>query len=242
MARGTSMPGALVLGIGIAVAGWFVGDGFVKGRAADRYVTVKGVSERDVQADVALWPLRFVATNDDLRQAQATVKQSHQHALAFLERHGIDPAAAEIQRLEVNDLLANPYRSGSTQSRYIITETLMVRTEDTGTIEKASQAVGELVDAGVVLSSTGGRASGPTFLFTGLSELKPQMIAEATAQARRAAEQFAKDSGSEIGTIRRANQGVFVILARDRAPGIMEGSQLQKTVRVVSTIEYYLKD
>ena len=236
------MRGALLLGIGIAVAGWFVGDGFVKGRAADRFVTVKGVSERDVQADVALWPLGFVSTHDDLKQAQTKIKQSHQHVLAFLERHGIDPAAAEIQRLEVNDLLANPYRSGSTQSRYIITETLMVRTEDTETIEKASQAVGELVDAGVVLSSAGGPASGPTFLFTGLNELKPEMIAEATAEARRAAEQFAKDSGSEIGTIRRANQGVFVILARDRAPGIMEGNQLQKTVRVVSTIEYYLKD
>jgi hypothetical protein len=183
-----------------------------------------------------------VSTNDDLKEAQAAIKKSHQHVLTFLERHGIDPAAAEIQRLEVNDLLANPYRSGSTQSRYIITETLMVRSEDTGTIEKASQAVGELVDAGVILSASGGPATGPTFLFTGLNELKPEMIAEATAEARRAAEQFAKDSGSEIGTIRRANQGVFVILARDRAPGIMEGSQLQKTVRVVSTIEYYLRD
>jgi hypothetical protein len=236
------MRGAIFLAIGIAVAGWFVGDGFVKGRAADRFVTVKGVAERDVQADVALWPLRFVATNDDLRQAQATIKQSHQHVLAFLEKHGIDPAAAEVQRLEVNDLLANPYRSGSTQSRYIITETLMVRTEDTGTIEKASQAVGELVDAGVVLSSTGGPTSGPTFLFTGLNELKPVMIAEATAEARRAAERFANDSGSEIGPIRHANQGVFVILARDRAPGIMEESQMQKTVRVVSTIDYFLED
>lgn len=236
------MPAAIVLAIGIAAAGWFVGDGFVKGRATDRFVTVKGVSERDVQADVALWPLRFVSTSDDLREAQAAIKQSHQHVLAFLERHGIDPAAAEIRHLEVNDLLANPYRSGSTQSRYIITETLMVRTEDTGTIARASQAVGELVDAGVVLSSTGGPASGPTFLFTRLNELKPVMIAEATAEARRAAEQFAKDSGSEIGDIRRASQGVFVILARDRAPGIMEESQPQKTVRVVSTVDYYLKD
>ncbi len=242
MTKDASMAGAIVLAIGIAGAGWFVGQGFVKGKAADRFVTVKGVAERDVQADVALWPLRFVSTNDDLGKARSAIKQSHEYVLAFLERHGIDPAAAEIRRLEVNDLLANPYRSGSTQSRYIITETLMVRTEDTATIEKASQAVGELVDAGVVLSSNNGRAGGPTFLFTGLNELKPAMIAEATAEARRAAEQFAKDSGSGIGSIRRANQGVFVILARDRAPGVMEGSQRRKTVRVVSTIEYYLKD
>lgn len=234
------MRGSIVLAIGIAVAGWFAGNGFVRGRAADRYVTVKGVSERDVEADVALWPIRFVATDDDLGQAQGRIKKDHQQVLSFLERHGIDPSSAEVQRLEVNDLLANPYRSGSTQSRYIITETLMVRTEDTKTIQKASQAVGELVDAGVVLSSGGGPASGPSFLFTRLNALKPEMIAEATAEARRGAEQFAKDSGSAIGTIRRANQGVFVILARDRAPGIAEESQLRKTVRVVSTVEYFL--
>ncbi len=236
------MRGAFLLAVGIAVAGWFVGDGFVKGRSADRFVTVKGVSERDVQADVALWPIRFVATDDDLGKAQAARKESHRHVLSFLEKQGIDPAAAEIRKLEVNDLLANPYRSGPTQSRYILTETLMVRTEDTGTIDKASQAVGELVDLGVVLSSTGGPSTGPTFLFTRLNDLKPEMIAEATAEARRAAEQFAKDSGSGIGSIRRANQGVFVIRARDRAPGITEQGQLRKTVRVVSTIEYYLKD
>ena len=236
------MRGTFLLALGIAIAGWFVGEGFFKGRAADRFVTVKGVSERDVTSDVALWPLRFVSTNDDLKQAQAAIKQSHQQVLTFLERHGIDAKAAEVQKLEVNDLLANPYRSGPAQSRYIITETLMVRTDEPETVQKASQAVGELVDEGVVLSSTGGPAIGPTFLFTRLSELKPEMIAEATAEARRAAEQFAKDSGSEIGAIRRANQGVFVILARDRAPGIMEGSQLHKTVRVVATIEYYLKD
>ena len=83
---------------------------------------------------------------------------------------------------------------------------------------------------------------GPTYLFTGLSPLKPEMIAEATAEARRAAEQFAEDSGSTIGKIRQANQGVFVILARDRAMGVSEESQVNKTVRVVSTVEYYLKD
>ena len=123
------MRGTFLLALGIAVAGWFVGDGFFKGRAADRFVTVKGVSERDVTANVALWPLRFVSTSDDLKEAQAAIKQSHQQALAFLERHGIDSSAAEVQKLEVNDLLTNPYRSGPTQSRYIITETLMVRTD-----------------------------------------------------------------------------------------------------------------
>jgi len=234
--------GALLLAVGIALAGWFVGHGFLKGRAADRFVTVKGVAERDVKADLALWPLRFVATNDDLAQAQARVRLSHDECLSFLGKQGIDPASIEVQRLDVTDLLANPYRSGPIESRYIISETLMVRTNTPDSVAKASQAIGELVEAGVVLSSEGGMESGPTYLFTGLNTLKPEMIAEATAQARRAAEQFARDSGSQIGRIRQANQGVFEILPRDRAPGFSETGQLFKTVRVVSTVDYYLKD
>ena len=242
MKNGTSLRSAALIALAIALGGWFVGHGFLQGRAADRFVTVKGVSERDVKADVALWPVRFVSTDDDLSKAQDTIKRSKQAVLAFLDKHGIDPAAAVVQKLEVNDLLANPYRSGPTQSRYIITQTLMVRTDNPDLVQKASQDLGELVDAGVVLSSTGGPDTSPTYLFTRLSELKPEMIADATAKARRAAQQFAADSGSRIGRIRRANQGVFVIRPRDRAPGVMEGTQLHKTVRVVSTIEYYLED
>ncbi len=241
MKNGTALGSALLVGLGVALAGWFVGGGFVKGKAADRYVTVKGVSERDVKANLALWPLRFVSTDNNLERAQAKIRKSQEQVLGFLQKQGIDPAQAEVRQLEVNDLLANPYRSGPVESRYIISETVMVRSTDPPMIEKASQAIGELVELGVVLSSSGGRDSGPTFMFTRLSDLKPEMIAEATEKARNAAEQFAKDSGSRTGAIRRANQGVFQILPRDRAPGISEGSQIDKTLRVVSTIQYYLK-
>ncbi len=233
---------ALILALGLSFAGWAVGKGFYQGRRADRYVTVKGLSERDVTANLALWPLSFVSTDNDLGRAQDGIEQSHQVIMRFLREHGIDSMQVELQGLVVNDLLANPYRSGPTESRFIIAQTLMVRSEDPATIQAASQDVGDLVEAGVVLSSDRGPGAGPTFLFTRLNDLKPAMIAEATANAREAAEQFAQDSGSRLGTIRQANQGVFVILARDRAPGIMESNQLHKTVRVVSTIEYYLTD
>jgi hypothetical protein len=119
----------------------------------------------------------------------------------------------------------------------------MVRSTDPETVAAASRAVGELVDGGVVLSSQGMYGAGtPTYLFTKVNDFKPDMIAEATAEARRAAEQFAEDSGSAIGKIQSANQGVFVILPRDRAMGASEESQLHKTLRVVSTIDYSLKD
>lgn len=233
---------ALVVAVGIALAGWFVGQGFVSGRTADRYVTVKGVAEREVQADVALWPIRFVATDDDLSIAQQTIEASRRNVLGFLERHGIDPATAEVQALEVNDRLANAYGDGRLPSRYTISQSLMVRSADPQRVAGASQQVSELVDAGVVLTMSQGPYSGPTYLYTRLNDIKPAMIAEATANARAAAAQFAEDSSSRLGHIRRANQGVFVILPRDQAPGIDEGSQLAKTVRVVTTVEYLLQD
>ena len=240
MKNGFSILAALLVAIGLTASGWFVGNGFMRGRAADRFVTVKGVSERDVKADIALWPLRFVATDDDLGQAQKKIESSNKVIVQFLEKCGIEASRAELQALEVTDILANPYRSGPTTSRFIISQTLMVRSEDPELIRAASQKVGELVDAGVVLSSSHGPSSGPTYLYTRLSDIKPDMIAEATANARKAADQFALDSGSKISGIRRAHQGLFVIKPRDQAPGIMETSQVNKTVRVVSTIEYYI--
>jgi hypothetical protein len=236
------LPPAIIIAVGIAAAGWFVGHGFIKARSTDRYVTVKGVAECEVQANVALWPLRFVATSDNLAEAQNMIKKSSAAVFSFLRHGGIDSASTEVQKIEVTDVVANPYRSGTTQSRYIIAQTIMVRTNQIEKVVRASQSVGGLVDAGVVLSSVGGPESGPTYLFTELNTLKPNMIAEATASARKAAEQFAKDSGSKLGEILRASQGVFEILPRDRAPGVFEGTQLNKTLRVVTTVEYSLED
>jgi uncharacterized protein len=118
----------------------------------------------------------------------------------------------------------------------------MVRSGNPQVVMAASQRVSELVGTGVVLSSSGEYGiGGPTFIFTRLNQLKPSMVKEATANARAAAEQFAADSRTGLGGIRQANQGVFVILPRDQAPGVSEGAQLQKIVRVVSTIQYFLQ-
>jgi hypothetical protein len=234
---------AVLLAIGLGVGGWFIGHGFVEARSADRYVTVKGVAEREVKADLALWPLRLNVGDNDLARAQARVARNTAQVMAFLDRHAIDTAQAELQGVRVTDLYARAYGGDAGPNRFIITQTVMVRSTDPDKIFAASQNVGDLVNAGVVLSSgEEWGPGGPTFLFTGLNELKPEMIAEATASARAAAQKFAEDASSEIRGIRRANQGMFVILPRDQAPGVQEQNQLFKTVRVVSTIEYLLDD
>jgi hypothetical protein len=234
----------LLLALGVLGAGWLVGRGLERVRTADRYVSVKGFAEMEVEADLGLWPFRISATSSDLGRAQADIDRSTRALYAFFARHGIDTTQVESRGLEVTDLLAERYRGeGAVTSRFIVQQTIMVRSSTPRVLAVASLRMGELVEAGVVVS--GGDGFGPvrpTYLFKGLNEVKPRMIAEATANARAAAEQFAADSRSRVGGIRRASQGTFVILPRDQAPGIQEESQLHKTVRVVSTIDYYLED
>lgn len=231
---------SILVAIGIAVAGWFVSEGLREARTADRYVTVKGLAERGVKADLALWPMRFVATSNALAEAQARIGADAATVVAFLTKAGIDRSDIAVQSLEVTDAFAQPYRQGPVESRFIVAQTLMVRSTDVDRIAAASQGVGDLVGAGVVLSAEG-QDSGPAYVFTKLRDIKPDMIAEATRGARAAAEQFAADSGSRIGGIRTANQGLFQIQPRDDAPGQMESRQINKTVRVVSTVEYALQ-
>lgn len=230
-----------IIAVGLILGGLFIGGGFAKARE-DRFVTVKGISEREVKADLAIWPLRLVAASDNLTTANAELQASLQKIRTFLAGNRIDASQATLQDFSVTDAQTNQYSGGSSAgARYVIRQTVVVRSTNPELIRAASQKVSELVSAGVVLSSGGEYGNGgPTFVFTGLNKLKPQMIGEATARARESAEQFARDSHSSIGGIRRATQGIFEILPRDQAEGITEASQIMKTVRVVSTIDYAL--
>jgi hypothetical protein len=231
------LAGALILALGVLGAGFLVGRGFEQGRSADRYVTVKGLAETFVSADLAVWPLRTTATGNELGEVQGQIDAGLATITGFLREQGIAAEAIQPQRVEVTDLLAQPYRpEGVGENRFILAQTVIVRTEQVALVAQLNQQTGELIRRGVVLVDTGG----PTYLFTRLNEIKPELLAEATRNARAAAEQFAADSGSEIAEIRRAWQGLFEILARDPAPNLFEPNQLDKKVRVVSPIEYRL--
>ncbi len=230
--------GAALVGLGLLGGGWLIGHGFQEGRRAEHYVTAKGLAETFVQADLAIWPLRYTATGNDLNQVQARIDGDGAEITAFLIRQGLAEDAIQPQRVEVTDLLAQAYRpEGAADNRFIVAQTILVRTEQVDLVAALNRSTGELVSRGVVLVDTGG----PTYVFTGLNAIKPQMLAEASQNAREAARQFAADVDSTIAGIRRASQGIFEILPRDAAPGISESGQIDKQVRVVSTIEYLLE-
>ena len=231
----------LILAVAIVAAGLAVGGGVQRFRLADRSLTVKGVAERAVRADIALWPMRIVASGMELAPTQDKIAADERAVRRFFLAHGLDSAQVELFSLEVTDKRSNPYEGNPGSARFAVSATLVARTDHPERIRAASQDVGVLVASGVALTSGGGWGTGPTYLFTRLNDLKPAMLAEATTSAREAAVEFAKRSGARVGGLRRATQGLFEILPRDQAPGIPETGQLEKVLRVVTTLEYELR-
>ncbi|AFK53199.1 SIMPL domain-containing protein [Tistrella mobilis] len=237
------LAGAAVIAVGIAAGGWLVGQGVVEARLGNRTVQVKGLAEREVKADLAVWSLRYVASGNELNEVLGQLKRDTETVRRFFVDAGLPAETIEMLSLEVTDQNAQLYRSGPVEVRYIVAQTVSVRTTDVDKVEAASQKVGDLVEAGVVLSNDmGAWGSGPSYIFTKLNDLKPQMIAEATANARDGAAQFATDSGSHVGAIRNASQGLFQILPATDIPNMPENRQVTKTVRVVTTIDFFLED
>lgn len=243
---------AVVLGVclllGLVIGGWVLGAQIKAIRLADRYVTVKGLVERTVKSDSAIWPVTFKEAGNDLPAVFAKSEADKNAVLKFFTEQGISQNEIAIGQIQVTDKLANEYGgSNNNGPRYIVQQTVTVNSKDVDKIAKAGQKTAELVQAGIVVG--GGYGQGIRYVFNGLNALKPDMITEATRNARAAADRFAADSGSKVGSIRTANQGVFSISAADAGaggeeggggPGMAQDSSIMKKVRVVATVDYYL--
>jgi len=224
---------AALLASGVIVGGYLLGDGLRRARMADRAVTVRGLAERDVTADLATWTIGFTETGSELEPVRQAAEQDVATVVAFFRQAGFAPEEINDAAVSVNQYY-DENRGGEVVT---VRRQVQLRTRD---VAKASQAFArqaELIRAGVKVEE----GSAMIYNFTKLNDVKPEMIAQATQDARRGAEQFARDSGSEVGGIRSASQGYFSITARDgdESEGSGRDSPLQK-VRVVTTIDFYL--
>lgn len=226
--------GAVLVAAGIAAGGWFIADGLRYVKAGDRYVTVKGLAEREVAADLVIWPLGFSDAGNDLQELYGKLERNGKVLREFVVKAGIAEADITVATPVVQDLQAQQYGEHRAPFRYRADLTLTVRSRNLAAVKAAMGQVGEVVKQGIALKQQEWEAR-TTYLFTGLNAIKPELIAEATKNARAAAEQFAADSQSAVGGIRTANQGQITISDREGTPEI-------KVVRVVSTVEYALED
>jgi uncharacterized protein len=235
VSKSITILGGCVL-LGLVALGWLLGHAALEVKSLERTVTVKGLSEREVPADIAIWPLTFQEANAELNGIFEAIQRKNTLVTEFLVGHGIPKEEITIAPPAVTDLYAQSYGDKShILYRYTGSSTVTVYSTKVDAVRAAMQDVIALGKKGVALSGEGYQGQ-TQFVFSGLSALKPDMIEEATRNARSVAEKFAADSESRLGKIRSAQQGQFSIENRDSTtPHI-------KRVRVVSTVEYYLAD
>ena len=232
-----------IMAFGIALAGFFIGNGVYQS-VASRTVTVKGLAEMDVVADTAVWNIKFNRVGGDLVRVQSDIDNDIAKTRQFLMDNGFEENELQNLRITVRDKFAgysDMQRKAEEQNdRYVIETGVMVRSSSVNLVDSVSRKMGDLVRQGVTVSED---YAGPVYVFNGLNNIKIKMIEEATKNARAAGEQFAKDAGANLGKIKTANQGTFSITARDQidAWSDNERQSINKRVRVVSTITFFLK-
>lgn len=220
--------------IGLSIFGVLIKGTVVKYKSYDRTVSVKGLSEREYPADIVIWPIKFVETGNDSSKLYLIVENKTQMIENYLLKMGLSIKEINHSQPSVTDKSARNYEDGSkTSFRYTSTQTITVYSQKVDLVKSIMSSISELGKQGIVFTGNDWQTE---YIFNRLNEVKPEMIEEATANARKAALKFANDSNSKLGKIKTAYQGQFSISSRDK-----NNPQIKK-VRVVSTVEYYLTD
>ena len=231
-----------LIGLGVASGGFLAGESLVKSRLGFRTVTVKGLAEREAKANIGFWPVRFVATGATLEEARTSLEKSQEAVKSFLKTHGFNDNDMQVQNIQVEDKLAGYNSQGvAPEFRFVLTEDILVKSSEVDKLADAARMIGDLLKSGVVFSSDAYNA-GPSYIFTKVNELKGDMLTEATKRAREAADKFAAESGAKVGDIQNANQGIIEINPAVEIPNSLPEKQVNKKVRVVTTITYFLSN
>lgn len=222
-----------ILAVGLALLGVFVYNGINSLAKRDRVVSVRGLAEKEVQADRVIWPLAYKTVGDDLGSVYRDISSANKKIQTFLIKNGIKASDITNGAPQVNDLWTNEYRDNVNRQRYNATSVTTVSSSDVAKVRALMTRTGELLSQGIAIAPNDYNYP-IQFDFTSLNKIKPQMIEQATKNAREAAKKFAKDSESKLGKIKSAQQGLFSIEDRD------SNTPYIKEVRVVTTVDYYL--
>lgn len=226
---------AAILSTGLIAAAAVVGNAVLDFRAMERVVQVKGLSEREVAADMVIWPVKFTDADNDLSKLVASIERKNEQVQAFLKLQGFTAAEISVAPPQIVDRQAGYFDPNARQLRYSASSTLTVYSKNVDLAHQAMTRLLELSKGGIAIAGQD-YDSKAEFIFNGLNEIKPDMIEEATRNAREVATKFAADSDSRLGKIKAASQGQFSISDRD------SNTPYIKKVRVVATVDYYLSD
>lgn len=225
---------AAILGSGFALSGYFIASGLIESRQPTRFVEVKGLAERIVKSDEAIWTLNFKLVNEELPALYQAIDDAQMKTHQFLNKQGFQVDEISAIPVTVTDNKSINYNQNEAMPRYSADAGLVVATKKVDQVRDAVQKTKDLVEQGVVITN-----SNALYRFTELNAIKPEMLDEATTNASAAGKSFASNAKTTLGNIRQATQGLFTIT--DANSTYDSGNAVMKKVRIVTTVEYQLK-
>lgn len=226
---------AAIIALGIVILGFSLKAGIDNFTNKDRRVTVKGLAEREVDADKVIWPIQTKEIGNDLPALYKKINATNDAVKKFLKANGIKDSEMNVNAPTVIDLSAERYNTQPVPQRYNITSTIIVTSQNVKLVRSIMAKQGELLQQGIAIVD-GGYENPVKYEFVAFKEMKPKMMTEAIENAEKTAQQFAENSHSTLNKIVSADQGQFSIDNRD------ENTPYIKKVRVVTTVTYSLKD
>ena len=230
--------GALLLAIGIAVAGYFISQTLYKSKVALNTAEVKGLAERRVEADTAYWSIEYTVAGKDKSGIPKLYEKSEEdqnQIISLLKASGftddeIKPGVINYVKKEFRD----EDQKLVEENHFLIGE-IEVQTKKVQLVAEGRAKLNTLIAQGLDVKN-----NAPAYHFTKLNEIKPEMLKEATKNARIAANEFATNAGVKVGGIKSARQGGFVI--RDVGENYGDTKKIEKDVRVVTNVTFLLTD
>jgi hypothetical protein len=236
------VPAAALLALGLVGAAWMLGGyamGFANSRAT---ITVTGSAKKSIRADLAVWRGSFNAQSPRIEDAYADLEASAKRVRTYLVGRGFADSAlvfAQVQTQTLYTRSANGMETGQIEG-YRLTQTVEVRSKDVGRIETLAREATQLIRQGVRFESYP-----PEYLVTGLADLKVEMLAAATRDAKARAAEMAKNAGSSIGRLRAARMGVFQVTPSNSTMvtdyGINDTSALEKDITSVVSVSFEIR-
>ncbi len=228
----------LFIAIGLALGGFFIGQTMYNARVALNTAEAKGLAERRVKADRANWNIAYTLKGKNRSEIPGMYEQAEQHQqtiVKILKDNGFDDSEIETGVLDYRYQEFRDENNKLADQLHSLYGTITVETQKVEQVSKARANISKLIARGIDLENMA-----PVYSFTKLNEIKPDMLREATKNARIAANEFAENAGVSVGGIRSAYQGSFFI--RDAGEEYGDTRKIDKDVRVVTTITFYLTE
>ncbi len=230
-----SLAQAFLIAAGLTLLGVFISQGLGKISSNQRVVSVRGLCEREYEANKVTWLIVSKSVGNDLPTIYKEIENTNRAIITFPKENGISESEYAVNADSVSDLQADTYGNQTVPYRYSVTTVVVVTSSQVKKITELMREQTKLMQQGIAIVA-GNYQYQTLYEFTDLNKIKPEMVAEATKNAREAANKFAEDSDSKLGKIKSATQGQFSIEDRDQYTPYV------KRIRVVSTIQYFLKD